>query len=85
MSNTDATDERIRMLAMGLTECNIRDAVIIFEMKTDNGIVPHVLKIGSPMACLALTGWAYKWQCHEADRGFDLNFGEDDDEAEHEV
>ena len=80
-----ATKERVARLLDGLAECGIVNAVVMFEYDSGDGECPHIAKIGSPMACMALSEWASSFQHEEVYEGLEVSVWYDDDEEEDEV
>ncbi len=80
----EATKERIRRAMKLLQDCGIKDAVLVFEGEAGGDIVPHIVKVGSPLACLAMSEWAATYQREEAYEGLEVAiwYDEDDDEVE---
>lgn len=55
---TPAT-KRLGLAVDHLKEAGINDALIVFEAQDESGEVsPYLIRIGSPMACLALASYA---------------------------
>ena len=80
--NTQKKLDRIQRLLDGLADEGIDNAVIALELETAEGLTPHLLRQGSPMACFALTGWAYNFQDEEVNEGLDVSIWYDDDEED---
>jgi len=78
----EANKERLQKLLDGMQDCGITNAVLMFEMRTGEGISPHIVKIGSPMACLAMTEWAAIYQHEEVYEGLEVTVYYDDNESE---
>jgi len=83
--STEANKERIHKLLQGIGDCDVKDAVIVFEMPTSDGIKPHILQIGSPMACMALTEWAASFQHEQVYEGLEVSVWYDDEDESDEV
>ncbi len=77
-----ATNERLRKVVEALQDCGIDNACLVFEGDTSEGMKPHVLRVGSPIACLALTEWAASFQHEEVYEGLEVSVWYDDDENE---
>jgi hypothetical protein len=80
--NTEAKKERLKILMRGLQECGVTDAVLMFEMPTDGEKLPHIVKLGSPMACMALAEWAASYQHEQVYEGLEVTTWYDEDEDE---
>jgi hypothetical protein len=76
----DAKSERIKNLLLGLAEFGVDNAVVIFELPTRDGIRPHFIRTGSPLACLGLTEWAATYQHEEAYEGLEITIYDEEDE-----
>jgi len=78
----EAQQERLQKLLRGLEDCGVSNAVIMFEMKAGGEVKPHIARIGSPMACMALTEWAASYQHEEVYEGLEVSvwYDEDDDD-----
>ena len=81
----DALNERLQKLTECLADCGIDNAALVFEGPTSEGMKPHVLRVGSPIACLALTEWAASYQHDEVYEGLEVSVWYDDDEDEDDV
>ncbi len=80
--NREALNERLQKLLAGLSECGIDNAAIVFEGPTSEGMKPHVLRVGSPIACLALTEWAASFQHEEVYEGLEVSVWYDDEDED---
>jgi hypothetical protein len=80
--NTQEKMDKIRELMETLSEVGIYNAVLAFEMPTAEGLTPHLIKHGSPMACLALTEWSASFQHDEAYEGLEVSIWYDDEDEE---
>ena len=83
--STKKDKEAIHRILGCLQDCGVSVAVLVFEMKAGDSIKPHILKLGSPMGCMALTEWAASYQHEEAYEGLEVTTWHDDDEDEDEV
>lgn len=74
-----AVKKRLHLAVEHLQEAGVRDCMIAFEGTDEDGSVhPYVLRIGSPMACLALAQFASDYLEQQRNSGIYQN--EDDDE-----
>ena len=78
---TGGFSERIYVAVAQLREAGVNDAVIAFEALDDNGEVqPFVIRVGSPMACLALAEFASDYLESRRNAAIYTEEVEDDDE-----
>lgn len=78
----EALNERLQHLLAGLSDCGIDNAALVFECETNDGLKPHVLRIGSPIACLALTEWGASFQHEEVYEGLEVTVWYDDEDED---
>jgi hypothetical protein len=55
---------------------------VAFEMPTAEGLTPHLIKHGSPMACMSLDRMVATYQRDEVFEGLEVSVWYDDDEDE---
>lgn len=75
------TTERIKRAIDELREAGISDCVLCFEaMDETQNIAPYVIRVGSPMACLALAEFAGDYLRELRDGSIHHHIEEDEDD-----
>lgn len=83
--NTQDKLDKIQELMQSLSEVGIYNAALAFEMPTAEGLTPHIIKHGSPMACMSLSEWSATYQREQVFEGLEVSVWYDDDDDEDEA